>query len=421
MDGLDLSTIDDLLNGSPIESDEDDTANNRSIVTNSPPQTYQATRSKSKTRVVKRKSKSERERELELKILNPNSIRTQILKQSLRDGQMNLELESQEVVNGDIIDLESGSTTTEPTENNDRSARNEDALWSEMETQEKRADEIPNDIMVASQNDCNRAPTDNVCEPAVGSFFRKKMRGSQSEDKGPAPVENIPSPVKSNTNSSQFLSQEEDEEFFDASAAEPQNNEQPALLEEVRDGQPQPHETSPIAPHQRNPEDFQCPYCFKPFGTFPLLEGHVETCYLKIPIDVNKQLYKRSLPSSQEISSYFSRATRLSSQSVKKTKGRRSPKPSSLSSNSPSLRPNHRFTFRPRPSSPNSGRSVRSNSCSSSEPKLSFYQRFIESNSQSLSQSVKADPLQCPYCRHGFLNFSNLESHVVMCTKQKVN
>lgn len=49
----------------------------------------------------------------------------------------------------------------------------------------------------------------------------------------------------------------------------------------------------------------------------------------------------------------------------------------------------------------------------------SFYQRFIELNSQSLSQTVKVEPFQCPYCQHGFLKFEALEHHVTICSKKK--
>lgn len=48
----------------------------------------------------------------------------------------------------------------------------------------------------------------------------------------------------------------------------------------------------------------------------------------------------------------------------------------------------------------------------------SFYQRFIELNSQSFSQTVKVEPFQCPYCQHGFLKFEALEHHVTICSKK---
>lgn len=54
-----------------------------------------------------------------------------------------------------------------------------------------------------------------------------------------------------------------------------------------------------------------------------------------------------------------------------------------------------------------------------SSQKPSFYQRFIESNSQTLSQSAKFEPFQCPYCMHGFIQFSALETHVPVCIKNK--
>lgn len=49
----------------------------------------------------------------------------------------------------------------------------------------------------------------------------------------------------------------------------------------------------------------------------------------------------------------------------------------------------------------------------------SLYERFIQSNSVSLSKSPKFEALQCPYCVHGFVNFSALETHVIFCKKRK--
>lgn len=63
-------------------------------------------------------------------------------------------------------------------------------------------------------------------------------------------------------------------------------------------------------------------------------------------------------------------------------------------------------------------KSGREESRQGDEPKTSLYQKFIENNSQRLSQSFKIEPLQCPFCMHGFLNFGVLESHVIMCSKK---
>lgn len=55
---------------------------------------------------------------------------------------------------------------------------------------------------------------------------------------------------------------------------------------------------------------------------------------------------------------------------------------------------------------------------SEKKPKVSMYQKFIQCNATILSQSPKVEPLQCPYCMHGYLSFAALENHVTMCTKK---
>lgn len=50
--------------------------------------------------------------------------------------------------------------------------------------------------------------------------------------------------------------------------------------------------------------------------------------------------------------------------------------------------------------------------------RVSYYQKFMETNLKRLSKSPKIEPFQCPYCLHGFLNFSVLETHVSVCNKK---
>lgn len=54
-----------------------------------------------------------------------------------------------------------------------------------------------------------------------------------------------------------------------------------------------------------------------------------------------------------------------------------------------------------------------------SQVRVSFYQKFIDANSRTFSQAPKTEPLQCPYCYHGFLKFESLETHVPVCSKNK--
>lgn len=453
MDGLDISIIEDLLNGSPIESEEEDyhQQSTNCIGTNSmsrDPQPNEAKNNSAKTRVVKRKSRSERERELELKLLNPYSIRTQILKQSLIDARNGSEQKAQKEdseptdngTNPEIppttqIEPNLSDVAPPPVECDPKNPSDEDTLWSEMVTQEKRIADDLDEKDQASQQDNNTTLRRKASEPVIDSFFRKKSKGSAQPEDEIRSSEEVFSPVeKSNNNdSNQYLSQEDDDEFFDAVASEctnePHDHQQPIIVPQIHEEspviQPAQEQTIETSQHEEprsvqnvlSSDDFQCPYCFKLFSDFPLLESHVDRCYLKIPIDVNKQFIpRRSQQSTQEISSYFSRATKLSSQSTssgRKTRGRRSPNPSSISMSTPSSKSNHRSSLLSQCSTPNS--------IAGSGVKLSFYQRFIESNSDSLNKSNKIDPLQCPYCQHGFLSFSTLETHVIMCTKQRAH
>ena len=228
----------------------------------------------------------------------------------------------------------------------------------------------------------------------VDLFSRKRSRHSESGDR----TDRESPTCSEKQHSNPFFSQEDDEEFFDANAN------QSALQG--------PNELSQREQRQNQPnqEDFQCPYCFKPFCDFTLLENHVETCFLKIPIDVNKSFFsQRSQPvTSPSVSSYSktnikSRASQ--SMSAKKARSQRQSRMTSFAVSQSSQAIQALATG-----------NQRTNELA---PKLSFYQKFIQSNSESLSQTVKVEPFQCPYCRHGFLSFNSLETHVVMCTKKK--
>jgi len=179
-------------------------------------------------------------------------------------------------------------------------------------------------------------------------------------------------------------------------------------------------------------EDFQCPYCFKAFSQFSHLEEHVEHCNMKIPIDVNRSFFSQKgrleERSSSHSQSFFSQVQSRATRSSQATQSQRVK--TSL--------PVKRLKTTSAPSSSSSQEKFKSTQVTQmmdkvgeavreqgeqvqpgSRKKLSYYERFIESNSQSLRRSVEIEPLQCPYCAHGFLDFAHLESHVIMCTKKQ--
>jgi hypothetical protein len=227
----------------------------------------------------------------------------------------------------------------------------------------------------------------NSSEPRIESFFRKRARTAEHGNKqGPPPGASV----------NQFYSQEDDEVFFDADSRTDVSPESNKLCHEEQQQS------------ATNSEDFQCPYCFKPFADFELLEFHAANCRFKTSIDVNKSFFSQKSSSLQSpISSSTSqvRNTRAKSTS-KKSKDKNQASQSTLTSSLSSFKWPASSQVPKKQSNGNSSR-------------VSFYQRFIESNSQSLSQSVKIEPFNCPYCFHGFLDFSTLEIHVIMCTKRE--
>lgn len=227
-------------------------------------------------------------------------------------------------------------------------------------------------------------------EPRIDSFFQKRLKTTEPSGK------QSPSPGVSNVN--QFLSQEDDDMFYDAPSR--------------TDISPDSNRLCHVEQQQStsNSDDFQCPYCFKSFADFDVLESHVDNCRFKTSIDVNKSFFSQKSSSLRSPTSLnLSQVKNAKSKSASKkstTKRRSQPKHSTQTSTLATLK---------WPTSP----SVPKTRSNSDSPKVSFYQRFIESNSQSLNQTVKLEPFQCPYCLHGFLNFSSLEGHAMMCTKQK--
>lgn len=228
--------------------------------------------------------------------------------------------------------------------------------------------------------------TSGLADTRIDSFFKRRLKDSDERSKQEMSMDIDPK-------NDPFFSQEDDEEFFDAGSH--------------HDLEPEPNEMSQEEQQQNRPchEDFQCPYCFKSYSNFDALQSHVDICYMKTSIDVNKSFFSQRSQSSPT-NSFFSRVNKNNksksvSNSGKKAKTKRQTSNSYLSQ------------------APSTSSSRPATSENSTKP--SFYQKFIESNSHSLSQSIKLEPFQCPYCHHGFLNFSTLETHVVMCTKQKSN
>jgi nucleotidyltransferase/DNA polymerase involved in DNA repair len=230
----------------------------------------------------------------------------------------------------------------------------------------------------------------NPSEPRIESFFKKRIK--TTEDSKPD------SPREETSNSLHFISQEENEAFFDAASDADGFSEANRVCNEEQ-------QQSAL-----NSEDYPCPYCFKQFADFDQLESHVNNCRFKTSIDVNKSFFSQK--SSVPLTPVSSKSTQIKSSKSKSTSKRSKDK-------QPSKHPKQASTL----SSPNwsASSSIPTAQSNNGSPKLSFYQRFIESNSHSLSQSVKLEPFQCPYCYHGFLTFPSLEVHAVMCTKRKSN
>lgn len=158
--------------------------------------------------------------------------------------------------------------------------------------------------------------------------------------------------------------------------------------------------------NEPNDEDFRCPYCFRAYSDFGLLETHVDNCQFKTTSDVYQTFFTQK-PSSDN------------SKTSSVTKNERRPKVSSsqsISSKKGDSKRQTKLNFQISSSTQKVGASQQQHH--EKEPKTSFYQKFIESNSQKLSQSPKVEPLQCPFCTHGFLNFGLLENHVIMCSKK---
>lgn len=178
-----------------------------------------------------------------------------------------------------------------------------------------------------------------------------------------------------------------------------------------------PNSLSQSERNQNNPieEEFQCPYCFKAYCDFELLEKHVdENCRFKTSIDVYKSFSQKRPSSSQPANdledSHVKKKSKIPAAtqptSAKKKQQHRDQKPKTPSCQSSietylTSKPSQSFT----------------QTKSANLSKTSFYDKFMESNSQTLSQMPKIEPYNCPYCYHGFLGFKSLEDHVVMCTK----
>lgn len=163
-------------------------------------------------------------------------------------------------------------------------------------------------------------------------------------------------------------------------------------------------------------ENFECPYCFNLFSNFNRLEDHVKDCKMKTPIDIHSSLVRKKLVSNSDTKLYETQPFHSSPKikSVVKGKRKNTPKPTLTKKNieSPSdiltqLRSNVSKLASP-PSTPQANISQ----------KTSFYDKFIQCNSQTFSKSPKVDPFQCPYCFHGFLEFGSLQNHVQFCSKK---
>lgn len=359
MDGFDLSSIkqiaQDVFNDSPMESDEED----GQLL--SPGCSGFSSAFARKTTLLgqhillpdRKKSRAETERELELNMLPPNSIRRQILEQSLNSTKRTPELtDSQVDPSGDY---------------------------------EEHEDDCENGFVI-SQIQTNPIPGSTEAP-------LEEVRSSPNTDT------NVVPPVVPNQD-------DEDDVFFDANGTNEVNSSPNRIVSE--------REPEQIQSETTNDEAFDCPYCFKQFPDFDILQDHVDKCYLKTPIDVNKSFFlrrTRSLVSSSvnsapnQVKSRTKISANQSSSSQKPNKRRQG-----KLAFSPIQRPTRLLQATPSPTLKTGG----------DGSKMSFYQRFIESNSQSLSRSVKVEPLQCPFCMHGFLEFSALETHSTTCSKQRL-
>lgn len=177
-------------------------------------------------------------------------------------------------------------------------------------------------------------------------------------------------------------------------------------IERIYDSLTAINEVSQREQNGPNDEDFRCPYCFKAYPDFCDLEIHVDNCQFKNSVDVHRTFFTKQKPSHDpkpptetKVETKKLKLSGSQSTESKKNKSKRQTKLNfqiSSSTQKPSFSPESQ----------------------KQESKTSFYQKFIESNSQRLSQSPKIEPLQCPYCMHGFLDFGVLENHVLMCSKK---
>lgn len=171
-------------------------------------------------------------------------------------------------------------------------------------------------------------------------------------------------------------------------------------------------------PNEATNDDFQCPYCFRPFPEFNNLEAHVDNCKHRTSIDVYRSYFRPRNLNSQTFNSQNSTSTTPVSQTAKKPKIIHSQTTSGKKGKGTRRKKNTITAFLT-PCSSISTRSQTAAETDENRPKLSYYQRFLELNSPSLSQTPKVDPFQCPHCMHGFLAFETLQTHVIMCTKKK--
>lgn len=159
-------------------------------------------------------------------------------------------------------------------------------------------------------------------------------------------------------------------------------------------------------------EAFPCPYCFKSFAEFFDLERHVDICTKKCNTSLlemqftqspstNKapvKLEVKNSPTQQKLSIDMFSSQSPSTKSTKKKSIKKSP-----SNKKPSSSDNTQFSQK------------------ISKLEQTTLQLTARSDSPILlhypTKAKAADPFQCPFCFHGFLQFSLLEQHVSLCKK----
>lgn len=376
MDGLNISDIEklyeDISNESQSDSEEEDESIHlpKYIVLDSTLQDEDLNPNRYQKDLVE-VTRSQKERELEVKFLNPNSIRRSILVRSLkeRNNRYISETKTDEQIDGDTGPV---MNIVEP------GSENVESHDAESETNAK--------------SDSNESPASrSIVQPeTVSDQFREESANLKRKHPATKRIE-------------EFFSKSKFPKLDKINGCNIDNNESDHTVS------PNDQTGDNELRNESNNEDLQCPYCFKSYKDFNTLEEHVVSCNMKTSIDIYGHYYSHR--TSGGISPIISQPTTTRAQSSQPNTSRKKIKPSIKRPSSAKVASSQTKLFSQYQSS------QQPISPSNSSQKTSYYERFIECNSQSLKTSPKIEPFSCPYCKHGYLRFEILQEHVKLCSK----